>query len=91
MVLSNKWACGVCTFENHKSVGQCRVCQMGERPVAYDLAMAAAQQASTSPTENQPTGAAKADVPAAVPSVSPPATASVDPPPTSMSRLVSVY
>jgi hypothetical protein len=89
---SNKWSCGVCTFENHKSVGQCRVCQTGERPVAYDLAMAAAQQASTSPTENQPTtdaAAANADAAAVVPSASLPATAPIAPPPTSVSSTVS--
>ena len=57
-VLPAKWSCGVCTFQNHKSVGNCSVCQSGERPIAYDLAMANAMNSSSTSKIEMATDAA---------------------------------
>ncbi len=38
------WSCGVCTFVNAKSISKCRVCEIGERPAKYGIALMRQQQ-----------------------------------------------
>ena len=68
------WSCGVCTFENAKSVTNCRVCEIGERPAHYGTALL--QKSVVMPIEMVP-----APAPVQEPMSSASATATPDPSP----------